>query len=84
VDSADAKDALASNMAVLKDAMAQEGLALGAFQVNVRSETGRKPGDEQEIPDHYMKKALTEQELASHEYEVRHASAHDGTIDMRI
>ncbi|MGL4369414.1 MAG: flagellar hook-length control protein FliK, partial [Spirochaetota bacterium] len=54
VDSADAKDALASNMAVLTDAMAQEGLALGAFQVDVRSETGRKPGDEQEIPDHYM------------------------------
>jgi flagellar hook-length control protein FliK len=82
VENTEAKDALTANLAMLKDTLSNEGIAVGSFQVDVRGD-GRFLAEEREPnePVHYMPHEAKEAEL---EYNLRQSSTHNGRIDLVI
>jgi len=83
VDSNDARTALTSSLNELMGALENEGLSLGAFQVDVRGGENRRNADESGdfVPVH---NARREAEEAQVQYERRQASLHDGSINLVV
>jgi flagellar hook-length control protein FliK len=80
VDSPEAKESLLSNFSTLKDALANEGISVGAFQVDVRGDGNFKAHDnagEQTI--HYAK---VKAEQAETEYQAGQSATHTGAINL--
>jgi flagellar hook-length control protein FliK len=82
VENSDAKDALTANLSVLKETLANEGIAVGEFQVDVRGD-GRFTAEERgtDKPFYSMRHEAKEAEL---EYNIRQSSTHNGLIDLVI
>lgn len=84
VDSQEAKETLASNMQSLKETLQQEGIQLGAFQVDVRAGHSGQSRDGDENPVNIIKGTFSEAEKVSQEYDAVSLPVHNGRIDMVI
>lgn len=83
VDSAEARESLLENMAIVKQELEENGISVGEFQVNVR--------DERENVSSHNEGGIFAPVLGrdnavsvSNEYEQNAGSSHDGAIDMII
>ena len=83
VDSNDARAALTSSLNELMGALENEGLSLGAFQVDVRGGDNRRNADESGdfIPVHAARREAEEAQI---QYERRQSSLHDGSINLVV
>jgi len=80
-DTAEARDILLENINIIKEKLAEAGLSVGEFHVNVREENGaweQGTQEEQFEVNHNRNMAI------NHEYEMSSIYLHDGEIDMIV
>lgn len=83
VDSEEAKQTLGADLNALKATLAQEGIELGQFQVDVRAGNSGSSGDADKTPHHAFR-TVSEEEKISRDYDNASIPSHNGMIDMKI
>jgi flagellar hook-length control protein FliK len=84
VDSAEAKENLTANMNALKESLAQEGINIGQFQVDVRAGYSGQSRDSEDTDDGLNRSKISKSEKVSQEYDTVSTTSHNGVIDMKI
>jgi flagellar hook-length control protein FliK len=80
VDSPEVKESLLSNFSTLKDALANEGISVGAFQVDVRGDGNFKAHDNADKQTIHYAKVMAEK--AETEYQAGQSATHTGAINL--
>ncbi|MCP4138154.1 MAG: hypothetical protein GY754_44740 [bacterium] len=86
VDTPEAKDLLMANLAGIKDQLAEEGLTVGEFEVNVRDQREQFSAgtNENEERNHYIVPQSDTVLEAENVYDANSGALHNGAINMVI